>query len=590
LKAPSKLTSLLIANRGEVAVRIIRACRELDVRAVAIFSDADAGAMHTRLADEAHRVGPALARDSYLNIEKIVALARKTGVDAVHPGYGLLSENADFAQAVIDAGLIFVGPAPSVIAQMGDKVAARDAARRSGVPLLPGSSGTVSDATLALENAERIGYPLVVKACFGGGGRGMRIVRGPDELATALQSAAREANAAFGRAEVYLERYIASARHVEVQVLADAHANVLHLGDRDCSVQRRHQKLIEEAPAPALPESLRTDIALAAIRLAKDVGYRSAGTVEFLVDVAADRFYFLEMNTRLQVEHGVTELVTGIDIVAEQIRVARGEALKFSQSEVKLHGHAMQARIAAEDPWEGFQPRPGKIGAMSVPQGPWLRLDFGVEPGDTIASHYDSMFGKVQAWGADRESARVRLRAALAQLHVSGVATTAPYLAQVLDQPDFIAVTHDTGSAERSWRPDEARRPANGTLPGVATTVATSSERRVRLSTTQGSIEIAVFGPRREQRAVRAASGTTRLTDQKKPEIEPVAPIGGAVVAVCVKAGEAVAKGAVLVVLEAMKMELPVVAPRAGTVEAVLVAIGDVTARGSLLVQLSTGD
>jgi acetyl-CoA/propionyl-CoA carboxylase biotin carboxyl carrier protein len=368
---------------------------------------------------------------------------------------------------------------------------------------------------------------------------------------------------------------------------------VVHLGDRDCSVQRRHQKLIEEAPAPALPESLRTGIALAALRLAKDVGYRSAGTVEFLVDVAADRFYFLEMNTRLQVEHGVTELVTGIDIVAEQIRIARGEALKFSQSEVKMHGHAMQARIAAEDPWEGFQPRPGKIDAMSVPQGPWLRLDFGVESGDTIASHYDSMFGKVQAWGPDRDSARVRLRAALAQLNVSGVATTAPYLAQVLDQPDFIAVTHDTGSAERSWRPDEATRPAIGTSQGGASSaapVATSNERRVRLSTTQGSIEIAVFGPRREQRVVRAASGTTRLTDQKKPETEPVAPIGGAVVAVCVKAGEVVAKGAVLVVLEAMKMELPVVAPRAGTVEAVLVAIGDVTARGSLLVRLSTGD
>jgi acetyl-CoA/propionyl-CoA carboxylase biotin carboxyl carrier protein len=583
---------LLIANRGEVAVRIVRACRELGVRAVAVYSDADAGALHTRLADEAHRLGPAPARESYLDIDKLIAVARESGADAVHPGYGLLSENAEFAQAVIDAGLVFVGPEPGTIAQMGDKVAARNAARRSGVPLLPGSAGTIKDASTAMDIAERVGYPLVVKACFGGGGRGMRVVREPDELAMSFQAAGREANAAFGRAEVYLERYIASARHVEVQVLADGHGNVLHLGDRDCSVQRRHQKLIEEAPAPALPDSLRSAIALAAIRLAKDVGYRSAGTVEFLVDVASERFYFLEMNTRLQVEHGVTELVTGIDIVAEQIRIARGEALRFSQSDVRIHGHAMQARIAAEDPWESFQPRPGRIETLSLPQGPWLRLDFGVEADDTVVSHYDSMFGKVQSWGPDRETARIRLSAALAALNVSGVTTTAPYLRQVLDQPEFVAVTHDTGSAERSWRPDEATRPSVGTSQETSHGVAlppASTERRVRLSTTQGTLEIAVFGPRREQRTVRAASDSARVTDQKKPAGEPVAPIAGAVVAVCVKAGEAVAKGAVLVVLEAMKMELPVVASRAGTVEAVLVAVGDVTARGSLLVRLSSG-
>ncbi len=593
MRASSTLNSLLIANRGEVAVRIIRACREAGVRAVAVHSDADAGALHTRLADESHRLGPAPARDSYLDIEKIVAAARASAVHAVHPGYGLLSENADFAQSVLDAGLIFVGPTPGVIAQMGDKVAARAAARRSGVPVLPGSSGPIADPALARESTERIGYPLVVKACFGGGGRGMRIVHGPQELDAALQAAAREANAAFGRGEVYLERYVASARHVEVQVLADSHGNVLHLGDRDCSVQRRHQKLIEEAPAPALPESLRAELAAAAMRLAKDVGYRSAGTVEFLVDPAAQRFYFLEMNTRLQVEHGVTELVTGIDIVSEQIRIARGEPLRFAQHDVTIRGHAIQARIAAEDPWEGFQPRPGLIQKLSVPQGPWLRLDFGVESGDTIASHYDSMFGKIQSWGPDRESARVRLRTALGDLKVSGVTTTAPYLRQVLEQPDFVAVTHDTGSAERTWRPEEAVRPPvagperepDSAAPGVS-----YNERRVRLSTSQGPIEIAVFGRRRERRSVQAASGAPRVTDQTKPTSEPVAPIGGAVVAVCVKAGEVVAKGALLVILEAMKMELPVLAPRAGTVEAVLVAIGDVTAKGSLLVRLSTGE
>ncbi|MBL8271622.1 acetyl/propionyl/methylcrotonyl-CoA carboxylase subunit alpha, partial [Steroidobacter sp.] len=444
--AVRKFNSVLIANRGEVAVRVIRACRELGVRAIAVYSDADEGALHTRLADEAHRLGAAPARESYLNVAKIIAVAKASGAEAVHPGYGLLSENAEFAQAVIDAGLVFIGPAPAVIAQMGDKVAAREAARRSGVPLLPGSSGTVADASVATESASRIGFPLVVKACFGGGGRGMRIVHSGGELAAALEQAARESNAAFGRADVYLERYVSKGRHVEVQVLGDSHGNVVHLGDRDCSVQRRHQKMIEEAPAPALPEALRTAIATAAVRLAKDVGYFSAGTVEFLVDVAAREFYFLEMNTRLQVEHGVTEMVTGIDIVASQLRIAAGEPLGFSQQQVQIVGHAMQARIAAEDPWQGFQPQPGKIDKLQLPMGPWLRLDFGVESGDSIASYYDSMFGKLQAQGQDRDSARLRLRTALDALKVVGLPTTAPYLREVLSQPDFIAVKHDTGS------------------------------------------------------------------------------------------------------------------------------------------------
>lgn len=585
-----KFSSLLIANRGEVAVRVIRACRELGIRAIAVYSDADEGALHTRLADEAHRLGLAPARESYLNIDRIIAVARASGAEAVHPGYGLLSENADFAQAVIDAGLIFVGPAPAVIAQMGDKVAAREAARRSGVPLLPASSGTVENAAAAKDHASRIGYPLVVKACFGGGGRGMRIVRSGNELATALEEAGRESNAAFGRGEVYLERYVANGRHVEVQILGDRHGHVVHLGDRDCSVQRRHQKMIEEAPAPALPATLRNAIATAAVRLARDVGYYSAGTVEFLVDVAAGEFYFLEMNTRLQVEHGVTEMVTGVDIVASQLRIAAGEALAFKQEQVRIVGHAMQARIAAEDPWQGFQPQPGKIESLRLPLGPWLRLDFAVESGDTIAGFYDSMFGKVQTHGQDRDSARARLRTALGELNVVGLPTTAPYLREVLVQPDFIAVRHDTGSAERSWRP-ESIAPPPAIVESAATSnvgaAPTSSERRVHLTTSQGTIEVAIFGTRREQQQVRAATGNTRLTDQKKTESEPVAPIAGAVVAVCVQAGEVVAKGAVLVILEAMKMELPVVAPRAGTVEAVLVAKGDVTARGSLLVKLS---
>lgn len=588
--AARKFSSLLIANRGEVAVRIIRACRELGIRSIAVYSDADEGALHTRLADGAHRLGAAPARESYLNIERIIAAARASGAEAVHPGYGLLSENSDFAQAVIDADLIFVGPTPAAIAQMGDKVAAREAARRSGVPLLPGSSGAIANVRVAQESAARIGYPIVVKACFGGGGRGMRVVDGDAELAGALEQATRESNAAFGRGDVYLERYVAKGRHVEVQVLGDRHGNVLHLGDRDCSVQRRHQKMIEEAPAPALPATLRSAIATAAVRLAKDVDYYSAGTVEFLVDVAGGEFYFLEMNTRLQVEHGVTEMVTGVDIVAAQLRIAAGERLDFTQEQVRIVGHAMQARIAAEDPWQGFQPRPGKIDALQLPLGPWLRLDFGVDSGDIIPAFYDSMLGKLQAQGRDRESARLHLRSALSALNVVGLPTTAPYLRAVLDQPDFIAVRHDTRSAERDWQPETVAPPPAVSAVSAsrhASAAMTGSERRVNLTTSQGTIEVAVFGTRREQRQLRAASGNLRLTDPKQLESEPVAPIAGAVVAVCVQPGEVVAKGAVLVILEAMKMELPVVAPRAGRIEAVLVTKGDVAARGSLLVKLS---
>lgn len=583
------LQSVLIANRGEAAVRIIRACRELGIRSIAVYSDADAGALHTRLADEAHRLGPAPARESYLNIERILAVARESAAESVHPGYGLLSENADFAAAVIDAELVFIGPSPPIIAQMGDKVAAREAARRSDVPLLPGSSGAITSAPQAIEIAGRVGYPLVVKACFGGGGRGMRVVQGPDGLAAALQGAGRESNAAFGRAEVYLERYVSRGRHVEVQVLADSHGNVVHIGDRDCSVQRRHQKLIEEAPAPDLPDVLRGALTEAAVRLAKDVGYRSAGTVEFLVDARAGGFYFLEMNTRLQVEHGVSELVSGIDIVQSQLRIACGEPLGFAQRDVQIRGCAIQARIAAEDPWEGFRPQPGTVQRLSLPLGPWLRHDFAIEAGDSIPGHYDSMFGKVQAWGSDRESARRRLVTALASLQIVGVPTTAPYLRQVLEQPDFIAVTHDTGSVERSWQPNAAARPDSAVLSVRCDEVPATEpvrERRVRLSTSQGTIEVAIFGRRREQRVAQAASGNARSAS-RQVDTEPVAPIDGAVVQVSVQVGDTVEKGAVLAILEAMKMELPVTAPRAGTVEAVMIKVGDVATRGSLLVKLS---
>ncbi len=587
------LQSILIANRGEIAVRIIRACRELGIRSIAVYSDADAEALHVRLAAEAHRLGAAPARESYLDMERILAATLASGAEAIHPGYGLLSESPAFAAAVRDAGLVFIGPSAEVISTMGDKVAAREAARRSDVPLLPGSEGTVTDPEEALRLAEAIGYPLVVKACFGGGGRGMRVVSEAAGLKAALEEAAREANAAFGRAEVYLERYVSRARHVEVQVLGDAHGNVIHLGDRDCSVQRRHQKLIEEAPAPTLPATLRAALAEAAVRLARSVGYTSAGTVEFLVDAQHERFYFLEMNTRLQVEHGVTELVTGVDLVQSQIRIAAGEPLGLSQDEVRLFGHAIQARIAAEDPWEGFRPAPGRIETLGLPLDPWLRADFGVESGDVVPGYYDSMFGKLQARGPDRESARRRLCVALETLKVEGLPTTAPYLAQVLKQPDFIEVAHDTGSVERCWAPDPALRPPAADEPPrseESISVEPVSERRTLIATTTGVLEISVLGRGRPKRPVREGGVPGVQSAGARAGSEPVAPMDGAVAAVLVEVGDRVEKGAVLAVLEAMKMEVPVTAPRAGVVEQVLVAPGQVVTRGSLMVALSAAE
>ncbi|HVW71508.1 MAG TPA: biotin carboxylase N-terminal domain-containing protein [Steroidobacteraceae bacterium] len=592
--------ALLIANRGEIAVRIIRACRELGIRSIAVYSDADAGALHVRLADQACRLGPAAVRESYLHSERLLEAARARGAAAVHPGYGLLSENAAFAAAVIEAGLTFVGPTPAVIARMGDKVAARAAAAESGVPLLPASARHVVDIAEAKRAAGQIGYPLVIKASHGGGGRGMRVVHDEARLEPALREAARESNAAFGRGEVYLEKYICRARHVEVQILADAHGNIVHIGDRDCSVQRRHQKLIEEAPAPELPRALRAGLRESAVRLAQAVGYLGAGTVEFLVDPAAQTYYFLEMNTRLQVEHGVSELVSGVDLVQSQLHIACGEALPFTQADIQLRGAAIQARIAAEDPWSDFQPSAGKVSRLQLPTAPWVRCDFGVEAGDVVSAHYDSLVGKVQAWGPTRETARRRLIAALAGLEAVGVATTAPYLRQVLEHGDFASVKHDTGSIERVWRPDPQLRPlgeANFNSGGVedGPRAAAPRTRRVRLSTSQGVIEVDVHGAQRArttenvQRTTREATGERpRAADRTgRSNGEPLAPIDGAVIQVAVKVGDVVKTGDLLAVMEAMKMELPVRAARAGTVEAVLVEAGQVAAKGSLLVALA---
>ncbi len=586
------LTSVLVANRGEIAVRLIRACKGLGIRAVAVYSEADAGALHVRLADEAYLLGPAPAAQSYLNVDRILAVCRDAGVEGVHPGYGLLSENADFAAAVVGAGLVFVGPEPDTIARMGDKVVAREAAKSCEIPLLPGSDGPVDSLPAAERVAEEIGYPLVVKACFGGGGRGMRVVREARQLREALEQAERESSAAFGRGEVYLERYVPQARHVEVQVLADGQGGVIHLGDRDCSVQRRHQKLVEEAPAPALPEGVRRSLREAAVRLARSVGYRSAGTVEFLVDSRENHYYFLEMNTRLQVEHGVTELVTGVDLVEWQLKIAAGEVLDFDQDRVTIRGHAIQARIGAEDPWEGFRPCPGRIGALKLPLGPWLRLDFGVEGGDDIPAFYDAMFGKIQAWGQNREAARQRLVSALHDFEAPGVQSTAPYLRHVLEQSDFIEVRHHTGSVESSWQPEDIERPVMvSDAPPMPTGKPEDSisERRVSLSTSRGTLDIAVYGRIGHSRASEAATGAPAAKRQSDPErqAEPVAPMDSTVVKVPVAAGDRVSKGDTLVILEAMKMELQITAPWDSVVEDVLVEVGQTARRGARLVSLS---
>lgn len=581
--------SLLIANRGEIAVRVIRAARELGIRAVAVHSEADAGAYWTRLADAAIAIGPAPARASYLDIDRLVAAALEAGVDAVHPGYGLLSESAPFAAAVRAAGLIFVGPSADTIALMGDKVLARGAAVASNVPVLPGSDAPVEDETAALAIAEGLGWPVAVKASFGGGGRGLRVAENADMLASALEQARREAAAAFGRSEVFLERYLVRPRHVEVQILGDSHGTIIHLGDRDCSVQRRHQKLLEEAPAPDLSPDLRTRISDAAVRLCRDVGYSGAGTVEFLVDPRSGEFFFLEMNTRLQVEHGVTELVTGVDIVKEQIVIAAGAPLSLRQDQVQVTGHAIQARIAAEGPWDDFRAAPGRIDRLALPAGPWLRSDFGVEAGDTVPVHYDSMFGKVQAWGRDRDEARRRLAIGLDMLTVEGVPSTAPYLRTLLDTPDFAAATHDTGSLERDWSPAEADRPltAHPTQP----TMPQAHSRTVSIPWGGRTIDFAIHGAVDQVgastpiRAPRQSSTTQSTASDGAATV--TSPMDGVVTAVNCAAGQIVSKGAPILLLEAMKMEVVISAPRDGRIDQILVRPGDTVRSGGLLASLA---
>ncbi|MFB0841982.1 acetyl-CoA carboxylase biotin carboxylase subunit [Paenibacillus oleatilyticus] len=437
-----KFQKILIANRGEIAVRIIRACRELGISTVAVYSEADRDALHVRLADEAYCIGPTASKDSYLNYTNLMSVATLTETDAIHPGYGFLAENADFAEICESCNITFIGPSPEAISKMGDKSVAKQTMKEAGVPVIPGSDGLVEDMDEAIRLGREIGYPIIIKATAGGGGKGIRLAENEEMLIQQITTAQQEAQKAFGNAGVYLEKYLTGMKHVEIQVLADKHGNVVHLGERDCSVQRRRQKLVEEAPCPILTEEIRERMGEAAVRAAKAVNYSGAGTLEFLLGLDG-QFYFMEMNTRIQVEHPVTELITGIDIIKEMIRVAEGEPLSFTQDEVRINGWAIECRINAEDPERNFMPSAGQIKFYLPPGGFGVRVDSAAYPGYTIPPHYDSMIAKLIVWGEDRDEAIQRMKRALAEFTIEGIHSTIPFHLKLLEHKKFLAGDFD---------------------------------------------------------------------------------------------------------------------------------------------------
>jgi acetyl-CoA/propionyl-CoA/long-chain acyl-CoA carboxylase, biotin carboxylase, biotin carboxyl carrier protein len=566
---------VLIANRGEIAVRIIRTCRELGLPSVAVYSDADREALHVQLADSAYRIGPSLAADSYLSIGAILDAARRSRATVIHPGYGFLAERAHFASAVREFGATFVGPSAEAIDTMGDKAFARQTAERVGVPIVPGTPEPVAIADAA-SKADRIGFPLVVKAAFGGGGKGMHVVRTPDRLEEALKRAAREAQAYFGRPEVFLERYIERAHHVEAQILCDEHGGAWFLGERDCTVQRRHQKLVEETPSPVVDADLRTRLGEAALALAKATGYTNAGTVECMVDEDGS-FYFLEMNTRLQVEHTITEMVTGYDMVALQIAVAFGEKLDLDPIS---RGHAIECRINAEDPGRHFLPGPGRITTFREPSGPFVRVDAGVADGSDIPGDYDSMFAKLVVSGDDRERARRRALRALREFRVEGVPTTIPLHTWVLETDAFRNATHTTTWLERAVA--EADIPAQTDL--LLTSPTQASEPRpadVLIEMDGRRVPVRIFDERREI----APRPPAQHDPQHGAHVHGVisAPMQGTILRVLVEIGQQVEAGDVVCILEAMKMENSIVARRDGEVTELPVETGQVVETGQTL-------
>jgi acetyl-CoA/propionyl-CoA carboxylase biotin carboxyl carrier protein len=583
------LKKILIANRGEIAVRIIRTCREMGIATVAVYSNLDRDALHVRMADEAYALGGETAAESYLNTDAILDAIEKSGADGVHPGYGFFSENTDFARAITDRGVTFIGPPPEAIEVMGDKISARIAAEKAGVAGVPGRSEPLTSPDEVVAFGEEVGWPLAIKAAFGGGGRGMKVVESADEAAEAMESAAREAQAYFGRPEIYVERYLGWPRHVEMQVLADTHGNTLWLGERDCSAQRRHQKLVEESPAPNFPDDIRQAMGAAAVKVSEACGYYNAGTVEFLYQDG--EFYFLEMNTRLQVEHPVTELVTGLDLVAWQIRIASGEEITFGQADVQRNGHAIEVRINAEDPTGGrFSPSPGTLTKFHAPSGPGVRLDAGYESGDTVSQYYDNLVAKLIVWASDRESARRRMLRALAETQITGIATTIPAHVAILSHVDFAEGRHSTKWVEEvldlSHLPAEpvdsspvAVVPADGEVPLVQRDVTAEVDGR-RYAVKLWVPDLGpVGGPRAPARTKRAAAGAGGGTGSGDVAV----PMQGTIVKVLVAVGDKVEIGQTICLLEAMKMENAVNAEKAGVVKEVRAAAGDSVGAGDIV-------
>jgi acetyl-CoA/propionyl-CoA carboxylase biotin carboxyl carrier protein len=587
------LSKVLIANRGEIAVRVIRTCRELGVATVAVYSELDRDALHVRLADEAYALGGQSAAESYLNTDAILSVLARSGAEAVHPGYGFFSENADFARAVTGTGAVWIGPPPEAIETMGDKISSRIAAERAKVASVPGTTQVVTSAADVVAFGEEHGWPVAIKAAYGGGGRGMRVVASADTAADALESAQREAEKAFGRSESYLERYLTWPRHVEVQVFADAQGSVVHLGTRDCSAQRRHQKLIEEAPAPGIDAATLDALGDAAVKVARACGYVNAGTVEFIYQ--DNDFWFLEMNTRLQVEHPVTEQITGIDLVALQLRVASGEPLPFSQDQVTRQGHAFEVRVNAEDPAGGrFLPSPGTITRWRPPGGYGVRTDTGYEEGDTVSQFYDNLVAKVVAWGEDRETARRRMLRALRELRVEGVATTVPADIAILEHPDFVGIAHSTNWVEE--RLDLSGIAAPPPAAPLHDTAGPTGPREM----VQRDVDVEVDGRRYQVRLWVPDTGAGPVSPS--PAVRPAraraggsagvgrtgsgqvtVPMQGTIVRVLVEVGDDVEVGQPVTILEAMKMENNITAETAGKVKEVKVAPGDSVGAGDVV-------
>jgi acetyl-CoA/propionyl-CoA carboxylase, biotin carboxylase, biotin carboxyl carrier protein len=575
---------LLVANRGEIAVRVIRAAHELGIRAVAVYGEGEHEAMHVRLADEAWRI-PSAAPIPYLDIPAIIEIARRGNADAIHPGYGFLAENPDFARACAAAGIVFVGPPAEAIAVMGDKIEARRIATAAGVPVVPGSDGPVTSPRDALVWGAEHGYPVAVKASGGGGGRGFRVARGPEEMEAAFLGASGEAARSFANPEVYLERYLDDPRHIEVQLMADAHGRIIAVGDRDCSVQRRHQKLIEEAPAPGIPDGTRKAMADAAVALARAVAYRGAGTVEFLLD-AGGQFAFLEMNTRIQVEHPVTEMTTGIDLVREQILVAGGAPLSFASADVVPRGHAIECRINAEDPGQGFAPAPGTITRFQPPAGMGVRVDSAAESGGRIHPAYDSLIAKVVAWGRDRGEVTARMRRALSELDVAGVPTTREFHLRLLDHPEW-----QRGAATTTFLDQHPEVLPPPTEPFLTDSSVNDGPFEVVAEVDDRRFEVRVFG---NSKAVTSNVTSRRPKPPSKPDTDHSgddallrSPIQGTVVRVAVGPGDSVMHGQTICVVEAMKMENDVTAHRAGVLTTVAATPGMAVRVGDTIAEIT---